>query len=447
MVSFDQIVENSTVTEPDHLLSVRRVKFILRRTGQDEDHFVCAAQRVMSSPFFYIIFSLMITSAALSLIFFIAWSSFGRPAHSLSWSMAFLAGAMQWAATLSSDWFPSKEVYLVAEHAFAIVLITLSLRGHCQRTFHARVPKVLVPAAITVFALSVWHIAVEPHEGIQLAIIPAYAAITLFLSAFIIVNFRDHPRPSEWAAAACIALVGVAQAVSTWIALLQGPLGDEALQSAFLHFTFMSLPAGYLAMSTFIILMMASDISAKMKQLAIQDQLTGLLNRRGFTDYGEKAFASARRAGTPLSVITADIDRFKYINDQFGHAAGDNALRHFAKQISDGRRAEDIVARVGGEEFAILLPGTELRDALAIADQLCDRIGSTPMELTAVGLPMTSSFGVAAVSKNDHELDDMVRRADRALYRSKRAGRNQVDLESSQLMLTLDGTLQPVEST
>ncbi len=83
---------------------------------------------------------------------------------------------------------------------------------------------------------------------------------------------------------------------------------------------------------------------------------------------------------------------------------------------------------------------------MAIADQLCRTVGATPMNLTSVGLPMTSSFGVASISKDDRELDDMVRRADRALYRSKRSGRNQVDLESSQLMLAADGTLRPVKS-
>lgn len=401
----------------------------------------------MSSPFFYIIFSLMITSAALSVIFFIAWSNFGRPAHALSWSIAFAAGAMQWATTINSDWFRNEGIYLVVEHAFAIGLITFCLRGHCQRTRNAWTPAFLVPAAATIFSMSVWFVLIQPHEGVHHAIIPAYAAVTLFVSAFLIVNAREHTRPSEWAAAICIALVGAAQAVSTWISLLQGPAGDEALHSAYMHFTFMSLPAGYLAMSAFIVLMMASDMSAEMKELAVRDQLTGLLNRRGFTEYGEKAFASARRADRPLSMIMADIDRFKYINDKFGHAAGDAALVHFAKQINENRRAEDLVARVGGEEFAILLPGTELRDAMAIADQLCTRVGATPMELTAVGLPMTSSFGVAAVSEKDKELDDMVRRADRALYRSKRAGRNQVDLESSQLMLAPDGTLKAVSST
>ena len=192
--------------------------------------------------------------------------------------------------------------------------------------------------------------------------------------------------------------------------------------------------------------MMASDISEKMKEIAVRDQLTGLLNRRGFNEYGEKAFAAARRAGAPLSLIMTDIDRFKHINDRFGHAAGDAALAHFARLFAEERRSEDIVARVGGEEFALLLPGTNLRDAMALADQLCEKIGSTPIDLTTVGLPMTSSFGVATISDNDTSLDDMTRRADRALYRSKRAGRNQVDLESSQLMLASDGTLRPIET-
>ena len=141
-----------------------------------------------------------------------------------------------------------------------------------------------------------------------------------------------------------------------------------------------------------------------------------------------------------------DIDRFKCINDKFGHAAGDNALAHFAELMAENRRREDVIARVGGEEFALLLPGTELRDALALADMLCKKVGSTPMDMTSIGLPMTSSFGVATISRKDNTLDDMVRRADRALYRSKRAGRNQVDLESSQHLLADDGTLRPVES-
>jgi diguanylate cyclase (GGDEF)-like protein len=398
----------------------------------------------MSSPFSYIVFSLMITSAALSVIFFMAWRNFGRKDHALTWSFAFLAGTLQWLCVLKSNAFPTPEAYLLTENAFSMVLITLGLRGHCQRTECKRLPKNLLPYAVAVYALVAWHIVVDPHIGIRMAVIPAYAAITLFISALMIIRFRAKTRSTEWAAATFIFLFAITQAVDSVLAYAQGASGDEAMRNLYLHVNFLTLPAAYMTMSMFIILMMASDLSAEMKKIATRDQLTGLLNRRGFNEYGGRAFSAARRAGTPLSVIMSDIDRFKYINDKYGHAAGDTALAHYAQLISESRRGEDVIARVGGEEFALLLPGTELRDAMALADQLCDKVGSTPMDLTSIGLPMTSSFGVATISQKDTSLDDMVRRADRALYRSKRAGRNQVDLESSQLMLKEDGTLQPL---
>jgi len=400
----------------------------------------------MNHEFFYIIFSLMVISAVLSLTFFMAWKNFGRKPHALTWAAAFLAGTLQWLCTLNYDAFPGQEAYLLTENAFSMALVTLGLRGHCQRTNCKRLPKNLWPYALAVYAFLAWHVLVDPNVGIRMTVVPAFAALTLFMSTYMIIRYRERTRPAEWAAAIAISVFGATQVGSAALAFMQGVAGDESIQAAYSHFNFLTLPAGYVTTSTLIILMMASDISAKLKKMAIQDELTGLLNRRGFHEYGERAFSAARRASLPLAVIMTDIDRFKYINDKFGHAAGDTALAHFARLVSDTRRQEDVIARVGGEEFALLLPGTDLRDAMAIADQLCERIGSTPLEMTAVGLPMTSSFGVAAISEKDTSLDDVVLRADRALYRSKRAGRNQVDLESSQLMRAADGSLVPVSS-
>lgn len=400
----------------------------------------------MTGQFFYIIFSLTVTSAVLSLAFFMAWMNFGRKPHALTWSIAFLAATMQWFSVMNQDLFPSAETFLLAENAFATALVTLGLRGHCQRTHCKLLPKNLWPYALAVYSIVVWAILVEPHVGMRIATVPAYAALTLFLSATMIIRYRERTRPAEWAAATSIFIFGVIQVADAILAMMQGPTGDESIAAAYLHFNFLTLPAGYIGMSMLVLMMMASDISAKMKKMATRDQLTDLLNRRGFNEYGERAFSAARRAGTELSLIMTDIDRFKYINDKYGHAAGDAALVHFAKLVSESRRSEDVIARVGGEEFALLLPGTDLRDAMALADQLCRKVGSNPMDMTSIGLPMTSSFGVAAISEKDRSLDDMVLRADRAMYRSKRAGRNQVDLESSQLMLAQDGTLKPVSS-
>jgi diguanylate cyclase (GGDEF)-like protein len=400
----------------------------------------------MISPVSYILISMVFTSAALSIIFFIAWKTQGNKPYALSWSIGFMAATLQWLFNLYATWFNNPDFYSLLANGLALVLITLSIRGHCQRTQCTMLPQNLWPYAGAVYAVIVWTTLVDPHVGWKTALVPGFACITLFLSALMIIRHRDDSRAAEWAAAVSMILFAISQGIAAGMAMLQGPNGDEAYRTLYLHYNFITLPAGYVTTSMFVIFMLASDLSEKMKDIAIRDELTGLLNRRGFTEYGERAFSLARRNGTTLSVIMTDIDRFKFINDKFGHAAGDSALAHFANLFSESRRSEDVVARVGGEEFALLLPGTELRDALAIADQLCARIGSTPLDMTSVGLPMTSSFGVASISENDASLDDMVLRADRALYRSKRAGRNQVDLESSQLFLTADGTLQPVES-
>jgi len=400
----------------------------------------------MGSQYFYIVFSLMVISATLSLTFFMAWRNFGRKPHALTWSVAFLAGAIQWLCSLYADLFPSREAFLLIENGFSMALVTLGFRGHCQRTNCRFLPSNLWPYVLPIYAIIAWHILVTPHVGIRMTVVPAFAAVTMLMSAYMVFAFRERTRPAEWVVVIGLGVFAITQVVAASLAFMQGATGDDSMAAAYGHFNFLTLPAGYVAVSMFIILMMASDISAKLKKIAVQDQLTGLLNRRGFEEYGSRAFSAARRSGQPLSVIMTDIDRFKYINDKFGHAAGDMALAHFSRLFAEPRRHEDVAARIGGEEFALLLPGTDLRDAMAIADQLRIKIGSTPLNTTVVGLPMTSSFGVAAISKKDKSLDDMLLRADRALYRSKRAGRNQVDLESSQLLRAGDGRLVPAPS-
>ena len=280
----------------------------------------------MESAFFYIIFSLMVVSALLSLTFCLAWKNFGRKPHALTWSLAFLAGTGQWLAVLGADHFPSLEAYLLTESAFSLTLITLALRGHCQRTNCSRLPTNLLPYVSAIYAFVAWHVLVTPHMGLRLSVAPTYSAITLLVSAVMIVRYREKTRPAEWAAAIAITVFALTQAVCAVLAYLHGPDGDESIRAAYLHFSFLTLPVGYVTVSTFIILMMASDLAAVLKKAAIQDQLTGLLNRRGFKEYGERQFSAARRAETALSIIMMDIDRFKFINDKYGHAAGDAAL-------------------------------------------------------------------------------------------------------------------------
>jgi len=403
-------------------------------------------QLSVTSPIAYILVALALNSLMLSVIFFIAWKTQGKKPYALTWSLAFLAATGQWSFNIGADLFPNFGTYWLTVNGFGLVVITLGLRGHCQRTDCQILPRNLWPIAATVYAAIFWLTVVEEHVGLRTALLPTAAAVTLFLSATMIMRHRENSRPAERAAAIMMALFGISQLVAAYVGLLQGAAGDDFYRGLYVSINFLSLPAGYTGVAMFVIFMLASDLSEQMKEIAVRDQLTGLLNRRGFGEQAERAYATARRTDRPVSIIMTDIDHFKTINDEFGHAAGDNALAHFAKILKVTRRTDDILARVGGEEFAIVLPGTELEESIRIAEELCKLLEEAPMIVDGKTASMTASFGVATLSLNDTSLSDAVLRADRALYRSKRAGRNRVDLESSQVMRGSDGSLKPVST-
>lgn len=393
----------------------------------------------MTSSVTYILVALTLMSAMISLTFLLAWRTLGRKAHTMSWSIAFLAATFQWFFSLAVDRFPNHATYWLSVNALGLIVITLSLRGHCQRTGCKHLPKNLWPFSAAILIAIAWTTLANKHVGLTTAILPASVALTLFLSAIMIVRHRAISRPAEVATSITMVLFGVAQLAAAIAAFLQGAGGNAFWREVYLNINFMSLPAGYTGVAILVLFMVASDLSEQMKSLAVSDQLTGLLNRRGFGEQGASAYATARRNNTSVSVIMTDIDRFKAINDKFGHAAGDLALCHFALLLSNDRRRSDVTARVGGEEFALILPGTSLQNAMKIADDLRELVHSTPCNIEGEALQMTASFGVAVLTDKDSCLTDAIVRADTALYRSKREGRNRVDLESSQRMFLLAG--------
>jgi len=159
----------------------------------------------------------------------------------------------------------------------------------------------------------------------------------------------------------------------------------------------------------------------ELERLASSDPLTGLLNRRGFDAQLAVSLALARRSGRPMSVITVDIDHFKRVNDSYGHEIGDHVLRNLALQLSRRVRASDTVARLGGEEFIVLLPDTPLEQARQMAQELVESIAAEKQD--QVGR-ITVSAGSSALRPEDEDASAMLRRSDEALYAAKTAGRN-----------------------
>jgi two-component system, sensor histidine kinase LadS len=159
---------------------------------------------------------------------------------------------------------------------------------------------------------------------------------------------------------------------------------------------------------------------------AYTDYLTGLANRRSFFHQGDIEFDRARRYGRPLSVLMVDVDHFKKFNDTWGHAFGDKVLQNVAKQSLALSRDSDVVARIGGEEFAHLLIETDLEDAGAIAQRLL--AGQSKAEVD--GQSVTVSIGVVRLLESDKDFESLLNRADGALYAAKEAGRNRIYLAS-----------------
>lgn len=161
--------------------------------------------------------------------------------------------------------------------------------------------------------------------------------------------------------------------------------------------------------------------------LASTDLLTGVMNRRSFIIVAEKEITRSERYGIPLSMIYCDIDFFKLINDQHGHAVGDEVLKKFAKTLKENLRSSDYLCRWGGEEFIILATEIDLVSAEKLSEKLRHKI----MELSIQPVEqVTCSFGVAA--KKESELfEELCERADQALYQAKESGRNKVCLSVS----------------
>lgn len=161
-------------------------------------------------------------------------------------------------------------------------------------------------------------------------------------------------------------------------------------------------------------------------QLTILDNLTGLANRREFDDVLAREFARARRYGRRFSVLTIDIDFFKNVNDTFGHPRGDDVLMEIGRLIKARLRANDLAARLGGEEFALILPETELAGAATVAEQLRAETEGLVVASESKEIRVTISVGCADLSPTDQDAQALFRRSDEKLYEAKTGGRNRI---------------------
>jgi len=168
------------------------------------------------------------------------------------------------------------------------------------------------------------------------------------------------------------------------------------------------------------------DANEELKVVAATDPLTGCANRRGLEARGRAEVARSKRGGAPLSFVTVDIDYFKQINDRHGHAVGDEVLMAFVDLARKALRPSDLLGRLGGEEFALLLPDTPLEGAVVVAERLRELTESESFSVSGTHIRLTVSLGVAQYSADGDSYESLMEAADRRMYRAKEAGRNRV---------------------
>jgi len=203
------------------------------------------------------------------------------------------------------------------------------------------------------------------------------------------------------------------------------PISSQALLGV--HLFNLSVVFAMFSYLSFFYMDMVVSAQRKLRKLATVDSLTGLFNRRHGSYLAENEIARFRRTGHPVAFMLLDVDYFKTINDRFGHETGDRVLAEIGRLIPAQLRTQDIVARWGGEEFLVILPGTGIDSALISAERVKDALRNHSWEAAiGIALDVTISVGVSELCEND-DMASAVSRADKALYRSKERGRNRVE--------------------
>lgn len=190
---------------------------------------------------------------------------------------------------------------------------------------------------------------------------------------------------------------------------------------------------GLVIMSIGFLLLVSERIRRNFEDLAMADALTGVRSRRALIEAAHDLFQRSRRSERPFCLMMLDLDHFKLVNDKYGHQVGDQVLQAFCRRIETALRSSDVLGRLGGEEFVVLMPDTNLRQANELAERLLKTSSDSDPELPV----LTVSIGISEWRKDDASLDKLLGRADRALYAAKTGGRNQAVVDGDLPVLSV----------
>lgn len=325
------------------------------------------------------------------------------------------------------------DIVVVSASALLVIASLLGLQGFRQ-FFHLRPSVIREYCALgAILAGLVYWTYVSPDVNARNAVISGFLAYVRSVIGWVVQRYRPAGRPKysyHFVSVAALlgAIVHAVRCVVYGLGLAHETTFLEAtpINVAFLAMATLTLPC----LSVGMVMLAHDRLAERMERLATIDDLTGVLGRRAFIARAEALFDLAKEAKSKLSIAILDIDNFKRINDRYGHAAGDQALAHVALTISRETRQIDVLGRIGGEEFALLLPLTGKEDAAHLTNRLRAIVAASVSHAPAGDVVCTLSAGVDEFGACD-TLAEVMARADKALYAAKANGRNCVMLAAS----------------
>ena len=320
-------------------------------------------------------------------------------------------------AVVWQQWAPplGMTVFVVSGLVFGAYF--LSFRQHYPGRFRILLGACVLMPTLVLLSLIAGHQALALNFAF--AFVPLFSLMMIGMGASA---FRREPTVAALFLVGTMASIVTATVTALTVA---GPLPYTALG-------FHAVEFGMVVDAVFLALALAEQVRTDRvamrtaERAALQDPLTGLVNRRGFARTAEVLWTRACRLDLPLSVLTLDLDHFKRINDRFGHAAGDRVLERLAAILNEGRRQHDLIARMGGEEFVVILPECGQPEALIVAERYRQAVRGIAADVPEIIMPISVSIGVATRQPRHHALEALIKDSDQALYAAKRAGRDRV---------------------
>ncbi|MCC6947578.1 MAG: GGDEF domain-containing protein [Bradyrhizobiaceae bacterium] len=380
-------------------------------------------------PTLFIVSIFVTTILGLFLLF--AWAQ-DRSIRALAWwGAAYLLGGLSVGIYTMQD---SLSDALSVAIGNALLFVACGVIWNGSRLFHGRevLPFWMFAGAIAwLTALTIPGFAQSTAARIALSSI-AISGYTL-LTAFELWGGRKERLLSRWPAVAVLTLQGIVFLVPAFVVVLS-PRGARFEDFAGGWFGIFALETLLYAIATaFIILTMAKERSERVHRTAATiDPLTEVFNRRALMEAGRRVLGRMAWDRQPVSVLMFDLDHFKKINDRYGHAVGDRALQTFARTAAARLRATDILGRLGGEEFAAILPATSLISASVAAERVRAAFEEAAKEIDGLPIGGTVSIGAAATEDPTIGMDALLEFADKALYAAKASGRNRYVLSGSE---------------